>query len=195
MSLLESGIGNSIRASRPFHQRTRERGLVINGHPDPRPERFCAALCRAWVAGAAAAGQEADTISLGEIFPAEGQSGTDQLAKALDALRNRARLMVVFPLWLDNPPEIVTRFFEHVARDCDPGLRNCHAHVLVTMSLPAFAHRSIARGSAGADRLQNAISLVGVEIDALNFVGSVDSLSLTQREEWLHRLRRLGTGR
>ncbi len=28
--------------SAPHHPR---RILVVNGHPDPRPERFCAALC------------------------------------------------------------------------------------------------------------------------------------------------------
>ena len=30
--------------------------LVVNGHPDPAPERFCAALCDAYEEGAVEAG-------------------------------------------------------------------------------------------------------------------------------------------
>ena len=43
--------------------------------------------------------------------------------------------------------------------------------------------------------IRHNMSLPGLEIDALNFVGSIDTISRAQREEWLHRLRRLGSGR
>ena len=67
--------------------------------------------------------------------------------------------------------------------------RRC-AHFVVTMAMPAFAHRSISRAARGASR--DLISLRGVEADEPSFIGSVDTISNAQREEWLDRLRLLG---
>jgi putative NADPH-quinone reductase len=173
-------------------RRDQERLLIVNGHPDPRPGRFCAALCRACLTGALAGGRDADIIALGTIFPANGQAGSDDLTRALDLLRQPAHLTVIFPLWLDKPPEIVTRFFEQVQRS---GMDGRRAHIVVTMSLPAFAHRSMLREQAGARHIQHAMSPPGLEIEALNFVGSIDTISRAQREEWLYRMRRLGSGK
>ena len=192
---LEIGFGETGRlAASSRHtilgRRDRERLLVVNGHPDPRPERFCAALCQACLAGATAAGRDADIVALGAIFPANGNGSARELARALELLRQPVHLTVVFPLWLDKPPEIVTRFFEQVERDAQ--MKSRRAHIVATMSLPAFAHRSMVRESA---YIRHNMSLPGLEIDALNFVGSIDTISRAQREEWLHRLRRLGSGR
>lgn len=46
---------------------TPRRILIINGHPDARPERLCAALAAAYAAGARAAGHEVQSLSIGEI--------------------------------------------------------------------------------------------------------------------------------
>jgi putative NADPH-quinone reductase len=194
MSLLDIGLGDTVRlASSSRHavmrRRNQERLLVVNGHPDPRPERFCAALCQACLAGATEAGREADIIALGAVFPANGSGTEGELAHALELLRQPARLTVIFPLWLDKPPEIVTRFLEQVERDAQ--IKSRHAHIVATMSLPAFAHRSMVRQSEYV--LRN-MSLPGLDIDALNFVGSIDTISQARREEWLYRLRRLGNG-
>jgi len=200
MSLLESGFreaGRSSLSSRPAiaKHRTLEQLLIVNGHPDPRPERFCAALGQACLAGAEAGGRDANVIALGAIFPTNGQDGSGELTKALNLWRQPARLMVIFPLWLDKPPEIVTRFFNHMTHESGPALTNRRAHILVTMSLPAFAHRSMLREHEGVRHVQQAMALPGLEIDALNFVGSVDTISRAQREEWLYRLGRLGGGK
>jgi len=200
MSLLEAGSGGTERrmpSSRHalMRRRDQERLLIVNGHPDPRPDRFCAALCQACLTGATAAGRDADTIALGGIFPANGLEGAEERSRALDLLRQPARLIVIFPLWLDGPPEIVTHFFDQVQCGSGTGAGNWRAHLVVTMSLPAFARRSLLRQQGDAPAGPNAMSLPGLQIDALNFVGSVDTISLTQREEWLHRLRRLGSGK
>jgi putative NADPH-quinone reductase len=200
MSLLDSGL---LDLSRPTvssrnaiaRERGRQRLLIVNGHPDPRPERFCAALGHACLAGAQAGGRGADIIALGSAFPANGEDGSEELTRALQLCRQPNRLIVIFPLWLDKPPEIVTRFFEHAARERGREIMNRRAHILVTMSLPAFAHRSMVRRHEGSRPMQEALSLPGLEIDALNFVGSVDTISRAQREEWLYRLRRLGSGK
>jgi putative NADPH-quinone reductase len=66
------------------------------------------------------------------------------------------------------------------------------AHFVVTMAMPAFAHRSISRATRGACPPQDLISLRGMETDELSFIGSVDTISNAQREEWLGRLHLLG---
>lgn len=200
MSLLDSALREADRPALPSRRaiakhRAQDRLLIINGHPDPRPERFCAALSLACLAGAEAAGRDADIIALGAVFPANGQGDSDELTKALNLWHQPARLMVIFPLWLDKQPQIVTRFFDHMARETVTGLANRRAHILVTMSLPAFAHRSMLRKHEGACHIHQSMSLPGLEVDALNFVGSVDTISRAQREDWLYRLRRLGSGK
>jgi len=44
-----------------------KRILVINGHPDPRPERFCAGLADAYATAAVAAGHDVRRIALGKL--------------------------------------------------------------------------------------------------------------------------------
>jgi putative NADPH-quinone reductase len=200
MSLREIESGEPGPPTHPSRRmivrhRDQERLLIVNGHPDPRPERFCAALCQACLTGALAGGRGADIVALGAIFPLNGDESSEGLARALALLCQPARLTVVFPLWLDRPPEIVTRFFEHVQEKGGTHLKKRRAHIVVTMSLPAFAHRSMLRELGSARHIQNAMSPPGLETDALNFVGSVETISRAQREEWLYRMRRLGSGR
>jgi putative NADPH-quinone reductase len=175
------------------------RVLIVNGHPDPRPERFCAALCEACLGGARSAARQADMVSLGALPAGDGQGFADtswELARALDLVRRSNHLTVIFPLWLDKPPLLLSKFFQQAAeagaRDRGAGFIRRSAHFVVTMAMPAFAHRSISRATRGASPAQDLISLRGVETDELSFVGSVDTISRAQREEWLDRLHLLG---
>src|SRR5579862_10018816 len=90
---------------RPLERRRADpRILVVNGHPDPRPERFCAALCDAYLQGARAAGRSVDAIALG-LLPIDDEPGLES-PERLDALRMlRAcdALVAIYPLWLDKP--------------------------------------------------------------------------------------------
>jgi len=174
------------------------RVLIINGHPDPRPERFCAALCGACLDGVRAQGRQADTIALGAL-PAgnafDGEQGSAQWARAFDLVRRSSHLTVVFPLWLDKPPPLLVNFFEQAAekdaRDRRTGVARRSAHLVVTMAMPAFAHRSILRTRLSASSPESLISLPGVEADELSLVGSVDAISQIQRQEWLDRIGRV----
>jgi putative NADPH-quinone reductase len=192
MRLLEPfpAPGGFWRAREPH--RGEGRMLIVNGHPDPRPERFCAALCKACRGGARSAGRQADMISLGSLPAGGGQDlghASWELAQALDLVRGSSHLTVVFPLWLDKPPPLLSTFFQQAAacaaRDRGAGFVRRSAHFVVTMAMPAFAHRSISRA-------RDLISLRGVETDGLSFIGSVDTISNAQREEWLERLHLLG---
>jgi putative NADPH-quinone reductase len=115
------------------------------------------------------------------------------LAQALELVRRSNRLTVIFPLWLDKPPPLLSKFFQQAAEaganDRSAGFALRTAHFIVTMALPAFARRSISRGACAS---RDSISLRGVETHELRFIGSVDTISNAQREEWLDRLHLLG---
>mgnify|MGYP001551731858 FL=1 len=173
--------------------------LVINGHPDPRPERFCAALCAAFLDGARTNGRQANALALGAFANGhEGNAGqmSPETMRAIDLVRRSAHLTVVFPLWLDLPPPLLTGFFEqvvrHDAQDRRRGPERRFAHIVVTMAMPAFAYRSVLRARTGPCRSPNLLSLPGIEGGDLDLIGSVDTISRAQREGWLMALRGLG---
>jgi putative NADPH-quinone reductase len=168
--------------------------LAINGHPDPRPERFCAALCAAYVVGAQSAGLTAHDLTLGDV-PGFGdlryaQRGPSmEIENAFKLLDWADRVLVAFPLWLDKPPPTLRRFFGNWTNrmgGASPPPSHKNVTLLVTMSMPAFAHRAAAR------RLDNPVNLAGASDAEHLYVGCVDSLSAAQRLQWLDKLRDLG---
>ncbi|MBI1329734.1 MAG: hypothetical protein GC166_07495 [Alphaproteobacteria bacterium] len=162
------------------------RVIIVNGHPDPRAERFCASLCHNYAAGVEAAGGEAHTISLG-LFPSLFESdGCVTNDPALATARNlvsgpNQNVVVVFPLWLDAPPAIVTRFFSDNAAS-----RLCIARVVITMGLPALMYRSRfqKRDGQGQFRLPGCGVIAAKSVD---LVGSIDALGEAERTEWLQK--------
>ncbi|HEX2592629.1 MAG TPA: NAD(P)H-dependent oxidoreductase [Rhizomicrobium sp.] len=161
--------------------------LVINGHPDPRPERFCAALCAAYVAGARASGTAARLLSVGAL-PALGP-GAD-LSKASEALSWATHLELVFPLWLDRAPMQLRRFLEQLGRA--DVLANTSASAIVTMEMPALFQRS--PGRSGADDHAERLGLPGIVIGNPVFIGSVNVISDACRKDWLSRTHARGRG-
>lgn len=182
--------------------------LVINGHPDTRPERFCAALCEAYAAGAGSRGAAVRTLEIGglseasAIKPGFQLSGflRDDWARALETARWAHRYVVVFPLWLNEPPPLLRRFFESVAASGitgDDGFFSSRhtrkrARVVVTMEMPGFALRSMLQSGASAGQARRSLSFPGVEEQGLMIMGCVRSVSAAQRTEWLCTLRQLG---
>ncbi|OYW93085.1 MAG: hypothetical protein B7Z13_08235 [Caulobacterales bacterium 32-67-6] len=59
---------------------SRRKILLINGHPDPDPDRLCAALASAYEAGAVAAGHEVRRIEVGHLDLAPITSKADFMA-------------------------------------------------------------------------------------------------------------------
>jgi len=152
-----------------FARKLRERAriAVINGHPDPRPERFCAALAGAYAQGARSAGLE-----VRELVTGAGDISPESAFQALDWANH---FVVVFPMWLDRPPAPLQAFFAGWARHVveggyiEPPART--ARLVVTMGMPAFAHR----------RQSEAISLPGIYRADISYIGSVESASPKQR--------------
>lgn len=177
-----------------------KRILVVNGHPDPRPERFCAALCDAYAKGAESRGWTVDRLSIGTLnFPPDSATAaTPDIAAAVDKIRAADRLAIVFPLWLDGPPGSLRELFEAFARS----VWSAHAlgdhatayekpaRVVATMDMPAFIQRSKfkADGTPGPKPL----ALPGVQSFEPILIGSLQTISEAQRLDWLEKLRLLG---
>lgn len=184
-----------------------KRILVINGHPDPRPERFCAALCDAYAQGSASRGLAVDRLAVGMLtfLPpesgAESQQPSPEIAQAIEKIRIADRLAIVFPFWLDGPPGMLRELFENYARSLWTGdsLRpkdtdyEKNARVFVTMDMPSFIQRPSNRAGNAPAPAASAMSLPGVRPFQAVFIGSIQSLSPAQRNDWLQKARLLGS--
>lgn len=135
--------------------------LVINGHPDPSPGRFAAALADAYARGAEAAGHTVSRLAVGEV-PAAFMTTLEEfgtapeeeaMVKAQALVREAGHVVIIYPLWLGTMPARLKAFFEQLARGgfflsfSDEGgwpgknMRGKSARVVVTMGMPAFAYR------------------------------------------------------
>ncbi|HEY2033568.1 MAG TPA: NAD(P)H-dependent oxidoreductase [Rhizomicrobium sp.] len=172
--------------------------LVINGHPDPRPERFGSALSRAFGDGARNAGWSVHTL---EATTLRFTSGTTQAEISQDMAAGLVhaadRLAIVFPLWFDEPPAAVGKLLAHAARlrrfaQNSASARHRTAQLVVTMEMPAFIHRSMVRADGRRGDGHELESLPGLDSANVTFIGSVGAITLEQRQEWLREIRQLG---
>ena len=161
---------------------TNRRVLVVNGHPDPSPERFCAALCESFSDGARAGGAEVKQLHAARV--AQGASLTDAIATIAWA----THLIVIFPLWLGGMPGALDALFRqnlqksgHIVPDDRP------VHTVATMDLRGFLHRKTMIDDSG-----DGLRLAGFVRQAQDFIGSVGSLTADQRGHWLISLRERG---
>ena len=142
--------------------------LVVNGHPDPRPQRYCHALCDAYRQSAQSGGANARFLNVGNLnhpFAASATVSTDDLAHAIQAIRWATQFVIVFPLWLDAPPQALYDLFDLAERSStmfDGKAPRRAAHIVVTMDLPAFMLRSKFTSNAYAPNKNSAVALPGV---------------------------------
>jgi putative NADPH-quinone reductase len=184
---------------------------LIQGHPDPHPQRLCRALAKFYAEGAAEAGHRVTAIDLATLtFPlvrsaAEFEHGAipDALRAAQQAILEAEHIVLVFPLWLGTMPALVKAFLEQVMR---PGIAFAYgpkgfpktllagrsARLVVTMGMPVLAYRwwFRAHGLKGLER--NILGFVGIKPIRESLFGSVDAASAATREKWLEEMRRLG---
>lgn len=81
---------------------------IIQGHPDPRPERFGRALADAYAKGAAEGGHAVTVIDVAVLdFPLlrtkeefEGGAPPPAIARAQEAIGRAEHLAIFYPLWL-----------------------------------------------------------------------------------------------
>jgi putative NADPH-quinone reductase len=186
-----------------------KRILIINGHPDPRPERLCAGLAEAYAVGAREAGHEVRRIDVGALDfplirdPAAFIEGAPPpvIAKAQEDVRWAEHVFLVHPLWLGSAPAVLKGFFEQVFRygfAIQPGSRSLSGllrfrsvRTVVTMGMPAFIYLTVfgAFGVRGFER--GVLQLSGMGPVRHTFLGQVDGTS-GRRARWLEQMHRLG---
>lgn len=169
--------------------------VVVNGHPDPRPNRFCAALCGAYEKGAAVAGWQISRVDIGKLPLSslealrQGQCEDTAAQAMLAELEGAQRLAVVYPLWFDRPPEGVQAFFSYIDQaQWSPAGRK--AHIIITMDMPGFAYRTQLRPGAAQKPLM--LDVPGLIPDEPVLIGCVSSITQEQRRHWLATMRDLG---
>ena len=173
-------------AGRPCQER---RILVVNGHPDPAPERFCSALCDAYEEGAYHAGWIVRRLTIGLL----SNNGTRDAA--LDDMRWATQLVVVYPLWLDQPPAQLRDLFEDylASNQRDGGsVSEQPVHLVITMDMPAFLYRAMLQCEIDVKGLARGMMLPGFRHQHQDFIGSIASITPEQRGRWLRTMRETG---
>lgn len=188
--------------------------VIIDGHPDPDPARFCHALADSCENGAKASGHEGHIIRLAELeFPllrsaADFEKG--QLPESLEAARQvftkADHLVFIYPLWLGDMPALMKAFLEQMFR---PGiaienreqgfpkqlLRGKRATILVTMGMPAVAYRVWFFSHTLKSFRRNVLQMCGVKPVKEVLIGGIGSLSTAKARYWLKYAETTGAGK
>jgi len=189
------------------------RVLILVGHPDPDPQRFCRALAEAYGRGAGGAGHEVRRIDLAEIdvpllrSREEFEAGAvpQSLMEAREAVLWAEHVVFIFPLWLGTMPALLKAFLEQIMRpgtafDYPAGnerfvktlLNGRSARVIVTMGMPAFVYRLWYMGHGIAGMRRGILNFVGIRPVRETLLGMVEGVSASKREQWLIKLEKLG---
>ena len=177
--------------------------LVINGHPDPRSERFCAALCDAYTSGAQSSDRSIRRLDVGNLtLPlARPHAKPEMIARevqaAVELIRWASHLTIIFPLWLDQAPLPLRQLMaeaarSHAFRHTAPERGTQTARTIVTMEMPAFAHRTMYLTKCASRPHMPQLTLPGVRMETPTFIGCVNAISLEQRKRWLETMQTLG---
>lgn len=134
--------------------------LLINGNPDPSPERLTSALAKAYREGAEDGGCVVRQIDVGGVEFAWLQNSQDFTAEAKDKTIIEAQgaflaadhVVFIYPLWLGSAPALLKAYMERVAcgdflLDKNGGrfprgrLKGRSARIIVTMGMPTLFYR------------------------------------------------------
>lgn len=189
-----------------------KRIVIIDGHPDSSPERFCHALADAYAAGAAAGGHSVERVAIADMDIAFLRSAqewaTDEQTPAMRAcqraISGAEHLVIVYPLWLGTMPALLKAFFEQLTRsgfavkESGKGgwpiaqLKGKSARIVVTMGMPAFVYRWYFLAHSLKSLERNILAFAGIGPIRDTLVGGVEGLGAAGRERWLETVRRLG---
>lgn len=191
------------------------RVLIIVGHPDPSPSRFCRALAAAYAEGAEEQGHQVSLIDIATLdFPWLRSEKDFQhaavpagLADAVRAIADAEHIVFVFPLWLGSMPALLKAFLEQAMRPgtafvyaaqgegllVKPLLNGRSARMVVTMNTPSLVYRFWFGNHGVAGMRRNILNFVGLRPVRETLIGSIGALSEAKRKAWLERMRQLGS--
>lgn len=158
----------------------RRRILILDGHPDPDPDRYGHALAAAYARGAAGAGHVIHRINLAEMeFPVlasrhdwESEMPCPAILSLQDELAWAEHVVIIYPLWLGSMPARLKALLEQSFRPAfafggkaaAPGagrLKGRSVRVIVTMGMPALIYRTIFFGHSLKALKGGVLALVG----------------------------------
>lgn len=182
---------------------------IIDGHPDPSPERFVHGLANAYEDAARIAGHEVERITVARLdFPllrsqAEWQEGVvpDDIRHAQEAIMRAQHLVILYPLWLGDVPALLKAFLEQIARPSfafrykehglpEKLLGGRSARVIVTMGMPGLFYRFVYRAHSLKSLERNILAFTGISPIRHSVIGAVEDPK--RRARWLSRIQDLG---
>ena len=186
--------------------------VIINGHPDK--ESFNHALQKAYKTGALSAGNEVEEITLSEMeFSTNLRFGyrkrTDwepDLLNTWNKIVQADHLVFIFPTWWGFMPALMKGFFDRIFL---PGfafeyqenspfpkklLKGKTAEIITTMDTPVWYYKWVL-GNTGIKVLKNSIlGFCGVKNRRTTYLSVVKTSEEKQRQKWLSKIEKLGTG-
>lgn len=184
--------------------------LVLVGHPDPAPERFCRALAEAYADGAIGAGHEVRRLDLGRLDITPLRSREDWLhgdappdvAQVQAGIEWCEHLVLLYPLWLGDVPAALKALLEQTLRpgfafeyagkaEGRPRLKGRSARIVVTMGMPGVVYRAWFGAHSLRSLRRNILHFVGIRPVRSTVVGMVEG-DAARRAGWLEKLRKLG---
>ena len=187
----------------------RRRILILDGHPDPDPGRYCHALAAAYARGAAGAGHVIHRVNLAELdFPVlatrqdwESETPCAAILAVQDELAWAEHLVLIYPLWLGSAPAPLKALLEQIFRPAfafggeaaTPGagrLKGRSARIVVTMGMPALIYRTLFFGHSLKALKRGLLALVGFAPIRDTILGGLETRR--DREELLRRLAAMG---
>jgi putative NADPH-quinone reductase len=186
-----------------------KRILVINGHPDTRPERFCSALTTAYAEASVKAGHYVRRIDVGALsfqllvrfedfqLPTE----IPDIRDAQDDISWAEHLVFIHPLWLGAAPAMLKGFVERVAcggfafdsgtaGNPKRGLVGKSARLIVTMGMPALAYQFVFGAFGVRAFARGILRLSGIWPVRTTYFGGIE-ISQRHRDKCLAKVRRL----
>ena len=183
---------------------------IIDGHPDPAPQRFVHSLADAYAGSAEKAGHQVRRIVLADSdFPLlrsarewQEDRPCSTIIAAQDDICWAEHIVILYPLWLGDVPALLKGFFEQVAR---PGfafapvkkglparlLKGRSARIIVTMGMPGLFYRLVYRAHSLKSLERNVLAFCGFAPVRHSIIGRVES-SDAYRRKWLKRIGKLG---
>jgi putative NADPH-quinone reductase len=182
--------------------------LVVNGNPDPSPERLTSALATAYAAGATGSGHAVRRLDIGGLdfsimrraveFATE--PGEDSITGAREQILWARHLVFFYPLWLGGPPALLKGFMEQVARHefalgagahgLPAGkLKGRSARVVVTMGMPALAYQLWFKAHGVKAFNRGILEIAGVKPIATTYLGGI---ATARCDDMVERIGRLG---